>query len=60
MQLLAIVLRILSVIAIIVGFFLQRDGYPEGDAIMKSGILLLIILFVVGFIRVPRQSRGQM
>ena len=60
MQILAIVLRILSVIAIIVGFFLLREGYTEGDAIMKSGILMLIILFVVGFIRVPRHSRGQM
>jgi hypothetical protein len=60
MQLLTIVLKILSVIAIVAGFFLLHDGYPEGDVIMKSGILLFIILFVIGFIRVPRQSRGQM
>lgn len=53
------VLRILAIIAIIAGFLLKKDGWPEGDSIMKCGIAAIVVIFVLSLIRISKHSRGK-
>ena len=51
------ILRALAILLVIAGCIFESYGLP-GDTYIKSGITLLVVLFLTGAIRVPKNSQG--
>ena len=50
--------RVVAILAIVFGFVMRFQGYPEGDSVIKGGMLLLALTIALSLIRISRHSRG--
>jgi len=55
---LVVVLRIVAVLAIIAGIWMIVEGFPDGYTVLKLGIALLVVIFLIGLFRISKNSRG--
>ena len=49
---------VIALIFILAGCFLEFNGLSDGDTLLKIGLAIVLLKFIIGRIRIPRNSRG--